>query len=57
VDGVVRWGNPDLKNPWYGTVTLVEENGRDYLTFLRPNGEVWTEFNRAKRPAETDAAR
>jgi hypothetical protein len=47
VEGVLRWGN-DGPSPWYGTVTLVEEHGRDYLTFLRPDGAVWTEFDRAK---------
>jgi len=29
-------------------VTLVEERGREWLTFLRPHGEVWSEFDRAK---------
>jgi hypothetical protein len=48
VDGAVRWGSPGPKDPWYGTVTMVEENGPEYLILLRPNGEVWTEFNRAK---------
>jgi hypothetical protein len=48
VDGVVRWGILVRKTPWYGTVTLVEENGGEYLIFLRPNDEVWTELNRAK---------
>jgi hypothetical protein len=37
-----------MGGPWRGTVTLVEENGRDYLTFVRENGEAWCEFDRAK---------
>ena len=45
VGGVLRWRQG---SPWYGTVTLVEERGREWLTFYRPNGEVWTEFDRAK---------
>ena len=37
VDGVLRWGQGiALGRPWYGTVTLVEKRGREWLTFLRP---------------------
>jgi hypothetical protein len=48
VDGVVRWGSTDPQQPLSGTATLVEENGREWLTFRRANGEVWTEVNRGK---------
>jgi hypothetical protein len=48
VDGVVRWGPTDPKLPWSGTATLVEENGREWLTFRRANGQVWTEVDRGK---------
>jgi hypothetical protein len=47
-DGVVRWAAADPKLPWYGTATLVEENGREWLTLRRPTGEVWTEVARGK---------
>ena len=45
VDGVPRWGQGGR---WYGTLILVEERGREYLTLSRTNGSVWTEFDRAK---------
>jgi hypothetical protein len=48
VDGAARWAAADPKLPWFGTATLVDENGREWLTFRRPNGQVWTEVDRGK---------
>lgn len=45
VNGALQWGAGGW---WYGPVRVVEEGGREWLTFVRENGEVWTEFDRAK---------
>jgi hypothetical protein len=45
VDGSLRWGQGDR---WVGSVTLVEQRGREYLSIVRADGTVWTEFQRAK---------
>jgi hypothetical protein len=45
VNGVLQWG---VDGRWYGLVKVVEEDGREWLTLYRANGEVWTEFDRAK---------
>ena len=45
VDGVLRWGQDGR---WYGRVTVVEHRGHEYLSMLKVNGQVWTEFQRAK---------
>jgi hypothetical protein len=45
VDGVLRWGQ---EGRWYGRVTVVEHRGYEYLSMLNVNGQVWTEFQRAK---------
>lgn len=45
VDGVLLWGQDGR---WYGRVTVVEHSGYEYLRMLNVNGQVWTEFQRAK---------
>jgi hypothetical protein len=45
VDGVLRWGQGGR---WLGRVTVVEERGREYLTIVRENGSIWSEFERTK---------
>ncbi len=45
VNGMLQW----LREGWVvGPVTVSEERGREYLTIYRADGEVWTEFDRAK---------
>ena len=41
VNGALQWGAGGW---WYGPVRVVEEGGREWLTFVRENGEVWTEL-------------
>ena len=43
VDGVLRWGQGGR---WYGRVTVVEQRGREYLSIVREDGQLWTEFER-----------
>jgi hypothetical protein len=45
VDGVLRWGQDGR---WLGQVTVVEHGGYEYLNMLNTNGQLWTEFQRAK---------
>jgi hypothetical protein len=45
VNGVLQYG---AEGRWYGSATIVEERGHEWLTLYRANGEVWTEFDRAK---------
>jgi hypothetical protein len=45
VNGVLRWGKAGR---WYGRISVVEDRGREYLSIVRDNGTVWTEFERAK---------
>jgi hypothetical protein len=45
VDGVLRWGQGGR---WIGRVTVVEQRGREYLSIVREDGTVWTEFERAR---------
>ena len=45
VDGVLRWGQGGR---WHGRVTVVEQRGREYLSIVKEDGQVWTEFQRAK---------
>jgi hypothetical protein len=45
VDGALRWGRDGR---WYGRVTVVEHRGYEYLSILDGDGQLWTEFQRAK---------
>ena len=45
VNSELQWGREGW---WIGPVRVVEERGREYLTIYHANGEVWTEFDRAK---------
>jgi hypothetical protein len=44
-DGVLRWGHGDRL---YGRVVVVEQRGREYLSIVRDNGTVWSEYERAE---------